>query len=62
MPHRREKLQELLLELQRAHSASTGMTEQVRQELATAIRSGELRPVGTGGTSPRKKKAGKKKR
>ncbi|HEX6322481.1 MAG TPA: hypothetical protein VFZ36_02050 [Vicinamibacterales bacterium] len=63
MPHKTaSRLRELLEQLQRAQHESGDVAEQARQDLAGAISSGELRPVGTAGAVARKKKAGKKKR
>jgi hypothetical protein len=63
MPHKTaSRLRELLEQLQRAQRESGGVAEQARQELAGVINGGELRPVGTIGAMPRKKKAGRKKR
>jgi hypothetical protein len=63
MPHKTtSRLRELLEQLQRAQHESGGLAEQARQDLAGAMHGGDLRPVGTAGAVPRKKKAGKKKR
>ena len=63
MPHKTaSRLRELLEQLQRAQHESRGVAEQARQDLAGVMHAGELRPVGTAGAVPRKKKAGKKKR
>jgi hypothetical protein len=63
MPHKTaSRLRELLEELQRAQHESGGLAQQARQELAGMMNGGELRPVGTAGGGPRKKKAGRKKR
>jgi len=63
MPHKTtSRLRELLEQLQRAQHESGGLARQARQDLAGAMNTGDLRPVGTAGDVPRKKKAGKKKR
>ena len=64
MPHKTtSRLRELIEELQKAQHQSDDLAQQARHDLAGAIAGGELRPVGTsGGSTARKKKAGKKKR
>lgn len=63
MPHKTEaRLRQLLEELKRAQSASGDTAQQAREDLAGMMTSGDLRPIGTSGTTLRKKKAGKKKR
>ena len=56
------RLRELLEELERAQNASGDLAAQTRQEIAALMRGGDVKPVGTSGSTSRKKKAGKKKR
>ena len=51
------RLRALLEELTKTQSESGSLAQQARQDIAGVIASGELRPVGTSGSSRRKKKA-----
>lgn len=56
------RLRDLLKELERAQNESGDLAIQARQEIAGLMGGGDVKPVGTSGSSRRKKKAGKKKR
>ncbi|MEX2273197.1 MAG: hypothetical protein WD690_17125 [Vicinamibacterales bacterium] len=62
MPHKNDaRLRELISKLERAQTESGDLAHKARRELEDVIRGGALKPVGTSGTT-RRKKAGRKKR
>ena len=62
MPHKPEaRLRELLDQMKRAQNESRVVADRARRELAGMVRGGDLKPVGTSGTAPRKR-VGRKKR